>query len=299
MVLDLVDGALDEPRLVEGDAQDHAGRQGPFDLLQFLLDRVDDLHGVRARLLLHAQGDGGDPVEPCDGAFLLEAVLGASEIPDPYGGSAEVGDDQVVEVGDAGEFPLDLDGVFLGAALDPAPGQFHVLLAQGLDDVACRDLVGPELVLVKPDPHLPQPQPGHVDGPDALHLLDLFLQDLVGVGRQVSDGALPGQVHPEHRGGVGIHLLDDRLVDVLREAFAGDGDLLPDVLNGQIDVALQDELDGHDGDTLAARRADRLDAVDRVDRLLDLVGHVDVHDLGARALEAGRHVDDGKVHLRE
>ena len=54
-MLDLVDRSLDEPGLVEGDAEDHAGRQGLLDLLKLFLDQVDDLDGVRSGLLLDAE----------------------------------------------------------------------------------------------------------------------------------------------------------------------------------------------------------------------------------------------------
>jgi hypothetical protein len=51
---------------------------------------------------------------------------------------------------------------------------------------------------------------------------------------------------------VRVHLLDDRLVDVVGKVPADRGDLLTDVLDGQVYVALELELHDHVGETFRA-----------------------------------------------
>ncbi|OPY91594.1 MAG: hypothetical protein A4E73_01902 [Syntrophaceae bacterium PtaU1.Bin231] len=298
-MLDLVDGAQDEYRLVEGDVELHPRRKRLADLLDLGLDPADDLHRVGAGLLLEPHADGGNAVVAGDRTHVLHAVLGAAEVPDADRRTLTVRNDQVVEILYAGEFALDLDRVFLRAAFDPPARKLDVFPLQGLLDVARSDLVGAHLVRVDPDPDLAQPQTAQIDRPDAVDPLELFLQDLVGVGRQFADRFLAGEVQPEHGRGVGIDLLDDRLFRVFGEPLADKRDLLPHVLDRLVDVPLQDKFHRDVGNAHPAGRGDALDPVDGVDGRLDLVGDVDVHDLGAGTLEFRADVDQREIDLGE
>ena len=92
----------------------------------------------------------------------------------------------------------------------------------------------------------------------------------------------------------GIDLGDPGFVDVLGQLVPDQGDLLPDVLDGQVDVPLEDELHRDPGIPFRAAGGDRLDAIDRVDRPFDLVGDVDVDHLGARPFRCVEIVTMGK-----
>ena len=60
---DVVDGDLDEVRLPEDPAIDrHAGRQLALHRVELAIEPGGQLDGVRARLLLHADDDGGAPL---------------------------------------------------------------------------------------------------------------------------------------------------------------------------------------------------------------------------------------------
>jgi hypothetical protein len=172
----------------------------------------------------------------------------------------------------------------LGRGLDPPAGKLHVFPLQGGGHIAGGHLVGPELVGIQPDPHLPELEPPDAQGPHARDALDLVLQNLVHVGGQLANALLPREIDPQDRVRIGVHLPNDGVVDVRRQLGADHRDLLADILDGQVDVALQDELHGDAGDSLAARGRDGLDALDGVDGLLDLVRHVDIHDLGLAPL---------------
>ena len=77
-----------------------AGRVG-WSCAEPRLDVVDDLDGVRPRLLLDDQADGVDAVEPGEGPGLLERVLGAADVAEPDRVAVAVGDDHRVELGGA------------------------------------------------------------------------------------------------------------------------------------------------------------------------------------------------------
>ena len=118
------------------------------------LDRVDDGHGVRPGLLLNTHRHGRNAIEAGDVAPLLHPVLRPPDVPEADRGALVVGDDQVVEIGDVEELPLDLDRVLFGKALDPPPRQLDVLPLEGAHDVARRNPVGLELAGVEPDADL-------------------------------------------------------------------------------------------------------------------------------------------------
>ena len=76
-----------------------SGGRRRLELVEPRLDVVDDLDGVRPRLLLDDQADGVLAVEPGEGPGLLERVLGAADVVEPDRVAVAVGDDQVVELG--------------------------------------------------------------------------------------------------------------------------------------------------------------------------------------------------------
>ena len=154
VLLHLRDGTADEGGLVDGDVQVHPWGEGLVDLYDLRLNRVDDGHGVRPGLLLNAHRHGRDAVEAGDAAPLLHPVLRLPDVPEADGGALVVGDDQVVEIGDMEELPLDLDRVLFGKALDPPPRQLDVLPLEGAHDVARGNPVGLEPAGVEPDADL-------------------------------------------------------------------------------------------------------------------------------------------------
>ena len=258
MLLHLLDGPLDEDGLVDGDVQLHPRREGLVDLLDLRLDRVDDRHGVRPGLLLNPHPHGRDAVEAGDGAPLLHPVLGLPDVPEADGGALVVGDDQIVEIGDIEELPLDLDRVLLGEALDPPARQLDVLPLEGAHDVARGNPVGPGACRrrARRGPAASW-RPPRLDVADAVDPLELLLEDLVDVGGELPDRFLPREVQPHDRRRIGIDLGDPGFVDVLGKLVPDQGDLLPDVLDGKIDVPLEDELHRDPGIPFGAARGDR------------------------------------------
>ena len=297
VLLHLCDGPFDEGGLVDGDVQGHPRRERLVNLRYFLFDQVDDGHGVRPGLFLDPHPHGGDSVEADDGASLLHPVLRLPDVPETDGGALVIGDDQIIEVGNVEEFTLDLDRVLLGDALDPAAGEFDVLSLEGDHDIVRGEPVGPELASVEPDADLPQLEAAQLDIADAVDPLELLLQDLIDIGGKLPDRFLTRKVQPHNRRRIRIDLGDPGFVDVLGKLVSDQGDLFPDILDGEVNIPLEDELHRDPGVPLGAARSDGLHAVDRVDRPFDLVRNIDVDDLGACPLQVGGDGHDRKIDL--
>ena len=96
-----------------------------------------------------------------------------------------------------------------------------------------------------------------------------------------------------------IHLVDDGRVEIARQLVARTSDLVADVLGGDLDVPVELELDDDGRPPLGRGRAERTHTGDGVQVLLEDVGDVLLHHLGARPLELGAHRDHRVFHLGE
>src|SRR5207253_8743026 len=82
---DLVERRLDVARLVADDLRLYVRRELPLDARERLLDALDDLDGVGARLALYLERDGWHAVQARERALLLRAVLDAPHVAQAYG----------------------------------------------------------------------------------------------------------------------------------------------------------------------------------------------------------------------
>ena len=87
----------------------------------------------------------------------------------------------------------------------------------------------------------------------------------------------------------GIELVDDGLDDLPGQGVPDRGDLLPDLGRGQLGVLFQDEGGQDDRDALGRGRGDLVDAVDGAQGVLDRLGDLGFHLLGADAGIGDRH----------
>ena len=118
------------------------------------------------------------------------------------------------------------------------PGSSRFSRPSAHDHVVDRQAVGGELVAVDPDPDHRLAEAGDEDVADPGHRLQLGLDHLVRVVRQLA-GVEPGERHPQHRLGVDVELLHDRRLGVQRQLADRAGDLVAHVLGGDVDVALE------------------------------------------------------------
>ena len=109
----------------------------------------------------------------------------------------------------------------------------------------------------------------------------------------------PGERQPEERLGVRLLLGDHRLSMSARQPSADPGHLVPHVLRGVLDVAVEGELEGDVADLLGAGAGQGAEPGDRAQLLLEHVGHRRFHHLGIGAGQHGRDRDDRRVDVRE
>jgi len=297
VILHLGDGAPDEVGLVDGDVEVHSGRQGLVDLSDLRPDRVGDGNGVGAGLFLNPHRDGRNAIVAGDVPPLFHPVLHVSEVLQSHGGAVLVGNDQVVEFGNLDEFPLDLDRVLLVPAFDSPAGKLDVLLLERGHDVVGGQRVGPELRGIQPDAHLAELKAAQLDIADAVDPLKLLLEDLVDIRGKLPDRFLTREIQKHDRRRIGIHLRDPRLFNVVGQFVSDQRDLLPNILDGEIDVPLENELHRDPGIAVRAAGRDGLYPVDGVDGPLDLVGDIDIDHFGTGAFEIRGDAHDREIDL--
>jgi len=102
----------------------------------------------------------------------------------------------------------------------------------------------------------------------------------------------------EDRLGVGLDLLDDRLVDLIRKAAAHAPDPIAHIRRGIIGVAVELEPHGDLARFLPADRGDEVDAFDARQRILEHLRDLGLDDGRAGAGIIGLHGDHRRVDRR-
>ena len=104
--------------------------------------------------------------------------------------------------------------------IDAAAGDFDVLRLQRARDVGDRQVVGAQPIGVEPDVDLALAAAEDQHLADAVDAFELAAQHLVGVFGDVADRLVRAQRDAQHRRGVGVELVDARLLNRLAAAAA-------------------------------------------------------------------------------
>ena len=299
VLFDVVDGGFDEIRRVAHDPHRVAGRQRRFETRQSILDRANDFHGVGAGLPPDLQQHRADAVDVRERIGLRLAVLHARHVADANGMAFLLSNDDVGEFGDGLHATARAQRDRLRSLIDAAPGDLDVLRLQCAGDVGDRQVVRAEPIAVEPDVDLPLPSAEHDHLADAVDAFQLAAQHFVRVLRDVSNRLLRAQREAEHGRGVGIHLVDARLLNGFRQPRQHAVQLVAHFLRGDVGLLLEDEGNDHLGDPFGGDRSQIVDSANRVDRFFDLVGDFRLDLLRCRTRLHGRHEDGGEVDLRE
>ena len=132
---------------------------------------------------------------------------------------------------------------------------------------------------------------------DAVDRLDAFLDLVLGDLGHLAKRASGGDRDTQHGRGVGIELLNGRLLGCFGQVRNDGLNAVLDLLRGDVNVLFENELDEHLRDALDRRRAQLVDAADRVDRLLDLFGDLGLDLLRRRTGIRDRHRDRREIDL--
>ncbi len=223
----------------------HRLRQRALDRLQPRPDAFDD----RDRVLAHRPPDveqhGRLVAEPDRRGRTLDAVFGVADVRHPNRRAVLGGDDDVVEfLGgvDAAHRPEQQLSL---ALLDGAAGNLDVLRDHGVAHLRHRQPVRVQLLDVDDDVDLARAAAGDGDLADAVDGLDDTGYLLVGnLGQRPQAHRVRRHHHRHHRIGIRIDLGDHRRQQFGRHALDRAGDLLADVVDRFVEVALEHEPDG-------------------------------------------------------
>ena len=277
MDVDLVERLVDVAGLITDDFKPHiAGKLRPH-LLEPGLHALDDGDGVGAGLPPHVEAHGRHAVEPRNGALLLGAILGASQIAHADGRTLARGDDEIAEGFRIRQAAQRAQGLLAQWRGDVAAGDVGVLPLDGRAHGGDGDLVGGQAVGIQP----------HVDGAlqsaddfDLTHAggaLDLDLDDFIGQLSQLAGRARAGHGEGQHGRELVVVLGNRRRIGVAREVAHHGGDAVAHVLRGGFDVAVQIKGDDDKRTALAADGGQFLDAFNGVDGFLNGLGDLRFH----------------------
>ena len=230
---------------------------------------------------------------------VRHAVVDGRDVAEEYGMSVAHLDDDVAEFDDRLHASARAKRHLRRAGLDSAAGDLGVLRIQRARDVGHRQVVGLKLRRIERDVDLTLASADDQHLADAGDAFELPPERLVGVLRDVADRLVGrhGQRHDGRR--IRVELVDDRLLDVLREEREHPVDAVAHFLRRDVAVLLEQESDDHRRDAFRRGGAELVDAADRVDRFFDLVRDLGLDFLRRRTGQARRDDDRGEVDLRK
>ena len=123
--------------------------------------------------------------------------------------------------------------------LDRAAGHLEILAGQRAHHIDHRQLVAADLERIELHVDLPRLAADQFDLAHALGRLQPAAQRLVAILGDVAERRGRGNRHRDDRRGVGIHLLDGRLIGILGQIRQHAVHPVADFLRGHIDVLLQ------------------------------------------------------------
>src|SRR5690606_13138925 len=184
-------------------------------------------------------------------------------------------------------------------ALDAARRDLDVLGSQSVLNVLDGKVVGGEPFTIEPDAHgVPTLAVYHHVGHagQVLQTIDDVAIDVVGdlQGRHLVAGE--DQIHD--RLGVGFHLRDDRLVDLIGKPAANTAYAVADVVGGFVGVNVLAEADGDTARFGAAGGLQNVDAGDTRDRSLKDLGHLCFDNARRSTGVSGRDGDRRLIDVR-
>ncbi|MNX97944.1 hypothetical protein D3C86_1303280 [compost metagenome] len=249
---------------------------------------LDDREEDRV-LAVHGRVGGGVLDGVADRAEVLELDLGA-----PRGGDVHPG-----EVLEALELAHGAQGQLAGIRVDLAAGQVVVLGLDGLEHAGQAQVVGLQALGVEGDLVGALDVTQELDLGDALHALELGLDDVLHVRGEGHVGHVAGDGVVDDRRHAGAVAQVGGRTNVLGELPEDARDLVSDivgrVLGRDLELHLADDL----GDAVVRGRGQVLEAVDARERVLDGLGDEGL-DLGGSSTGIHRlHDDDRELDVGE
>jgi hypothetical protein len=244
--LDVAHRGADGDRAVGDHGDVDPRRQGGLQLRQLLLDAVDDLDDVGARLALHVEDDRRHGVAPGRELDVLGAVLHLGDVGEPHRRAVLIGDDEVAIGGGRLQLVVGVDRVGARRPVEIALRRVDVGGADGGAQIVEIEPIGGERPRIGLDAHRRALPAADADEADAGQLRDLLREARVGEILDLRQRyRRRGQGESEDRRVGGIDLgIDRRRRQVGGQEIAGRVDRRLDLLLGDVEGELEPELQG-------------------------------------------------------
>ena len=288
--------AIDEDRVIAGDGQPRALRQGPGEVCDGGFHPLRDAERVGLGLAQDAEADALHAV----GAQGRGAVVGAEHDGGDVAQPDVVAQQDVLEVFRRRQIGGGAHDDVLGAGFQRTGRHVERRRGQRLRDIHDRqaaageralvDVDAEDLLLVTVEFHV-----GH-----SFHGRDAVGDLVVDEERQVfhaERGGGDGKPHDRLR--IGIRLDDARFVDIVGKLVGDPAERIAHVVGGNGEIGGIVELEGDAAGAELRGGRDLAEAADAGDRALDDLGDLLVHGLGGGTVVIGAHGDDRLVDVRQ
>ena len=229
--------------------------------------------------------------------MFLVSVLGVADVANAHRGIADGGYYEVVELVRVRKAAQRAQHQFPIPLIHAAAGNIGVLPRQCIADLQDGNLVGGEAIGIHPD----------VDGallpaindhlPHAAHRLDGILHAAVGNFIQFARGLVAGEDQGQNRRSIGVQFLDQRRLRITRQKADDACNGIAHILRGDVDIPVQVEGDGNDGQRLGGRGTDFVNAFYRGNPVFNSFGDGAFNLFRRSPQQCGSHADDGQVHV--
>ncbi len=243
MLLHGIDRGHDVVRLVADDLHRPPFGQVGFHQAELLLEPLDDLHGIRSRLLADVHDHRGLAVDRRDRFRLGHAVFDMGDVADLDHIAVRGRERDVGEISGRLHASVRAQCEIAQALLHLAPGDLHVLRLEGGHELCRGHADRGELGRVDHDVDLARTSADDEGLADPVDRLDPPAKLLVGELGDVPNRRRAGKGDAEDRNGVGIDLQNDRRIGVLGQIAQDGVDLVAHFLRGHVDILLQNEAD--------------------------------------------------------
>ena len=299
MLLHCIRAGADDERVVPHDLHLVAFGQEGSEFINALRDGIDDGDGVLSRLLPQRERDGGHAIESGHALQFLRAVLDTGDIAQSHETSTSLANDEALDVLKVLGLANDAEACLMRGVLHHAGRDLHVLHHQRTLHIERGEIEGLEADGVEPDIDLPLLPAEQSHLPDTGHAFQTTTQDLVGILSDVARRLVCDERDAEDGRSIGVELLDDGRVHVIRQRGDDAVHAVAHFLCGDIDVLFQKEDHEDLRDAVAGDRAELVDAADGVHRFFDAVGDLRFDLLRCGADESRGDGHRGEVHFRK
>ena len=239
-LVDRLDGAVDEHRVVVGDQEGDARWQVLLDQGHRFANPGRDAQRIGRGVSDDASGHRRQTVQADDGTLVRRALLDLGHVAQAHRMARGHLQRDLAELPLGVEVRTRRDVELPLLALD-APGRhFQVLPSQGVLDILHGQAVGGQAVLVQPDAHRELALAIDLHVGHARNGLQPGLDDAVDqVGDLQRRTVLAGEGQPDHREGVGLDLGDDGFLDAGGQSAPYPGDPVTDVCSRRVWILAQ------------------------------------------------------------